>query len=94
MYLISYDISDNRCRRKIAKELENYGTRVQFSVFECELTVKRYKELYSKLLKLSLDDENGSIRIYEICKNCKEKVVTIGIYDETRDMDDEEVVVI
>ena len=35
MYIVSYDITSNKLRRKIAKELENYGVRVQYSVFEC-----------------------------------------------------------
>ena len=34
MYLISYDITKDKVRRKVDKELENYGRRVQFSVFE------------------------------------------------------------
>ena len=39
----------NRIRTKIADELKSYGRRVQYSVFECELTEKRFRELYGKL---------------------------------------------
>ncbi len=94
MYLVSYDISDNRRRRKIAKELENYGTRVQYSVFECNISDKKYAELYSKLLILMFEDEGGSIRIYNLCGTCLKKIVTIGIFDGKGDIDDEEVVVL
>ena len=48
-YIISYDITVNRIRNKIAEELKNYGRRVQYSVFECELTDRRFRELYAKL---------------------------------------------
>ena len=50
MYLVSYDITPNRLRNKVAKTLEGFGKRVQYSVFECDLTEKRYEELYEKLL--------------------------------------------
>ena len=53
MYIVSYDIASDRLRNRIARTLEGYGRRVQYSVFECELSEKRYKELYEKLLKLT-----------------------------------------
>ena len=37
MYVVSYDITSDRLRNKIAKTLEGYGTRIQYSVFECRL---------------------------------------------------------
>lgn len=36
-YLICYDISDNRDRNRVARLLERYGERVQYSVFEVHL---------------------------------------------------------
>lgn len=35
--MITYDISDDRIRYRVAKILENHGSRVQYSVFECRL---------------------------------------------------------
>ena len=34
LYLIAYDISDNKRRVRLARELESWGLRVQHSVFE------------------------------------------------------------
>ena len=79
MYLVSYDITDDRRRAKIAKELENFGTRVQYSVFECDLDRKRFDELYNRLCHLMAEEEEGNIRIYSICRNCMDKLMTIGI---------------
>ena len=45
-YVISYDIESDRTRRKLAKLLEGYGVRIQYSVFECNLTDKRFQKLY------------------------------------------------
>lgn len=56
MYLISYDIADNRIRGKIAKELSGYGQRVQYSVFECRIIEQQYKNLYQKLVILMKDE--------------------------------------
>jgi CRISPR-associated protein Cas2 len=36
-YIISYDISDNKLRRKTEKLLKGYGIRMQYSVFRCKL---------------------------------------------------------
>ena len=52
MYLVCYDITSDRVRNQIVKTLEGYGRRVQYSVFECDLDEKRYKELYGKLLRI------------------------------------------
>jgi CRISPR-associated protein Cas2 len=39
MYLVvSYDIHDDKRRNRIHKVLKNFGERIQFSVFECDLT--------------------------------------------------------
>lgn len=79
MYIISYDITSNILRRRIAKELENYGVRVQYSVFECDLTKSRYKELYAKLIHLMDGCEEGSIRFYDICEKCQKRTRVIGV---------------
>lgn len=79
MYIISYDIVSNKLRRKIAKELENYRVRVQYSVFECDLTKSRYNEMYAKLVRLMDGCEEGSILSYELCENCHRKTRVIGI---------------
>ena len=78
MYVVSYDIVSDRLRSKIAKTLEGYGTRIQYSVFECRLSEKKYKELYGKLMQLMTGVEEGSIRFYSLCGNCERKIRTIG----------------
>ena len=43
--LICYDISSNKTRREIVKLLSDYGKRVQESVFLCNLSIERVKNL-------------------------------------------------
>ncbi len=91
MYLISYDICGDKKRRNIAKELENYGKRVQYSVFECDLDKAKFNELYQKLIKLMNDGESlDSVRIYSICKNCMDKTVIIGSSQSSNDVDEDD----
>lgn len=81
MYLVSYDIDCDRKRTKIAKLMENYGRRVQYSVFECRLDQGKYEEMYQKLMELLQDEASASIRIYSICERCRQKLVIMGDSD-------------
>lgn len=94
MYLISYDITDNGTRGKIAKVLSGYGQRVQYSVFECRITEQQYKELYQKLVILMQKEEEGNIRIYNICGKCETKLNTIGIESREMILKKEELIII
>lgn len=47
--VVTYDISDDARRLRVAKELENWGERTQFSVFECELTEAQEATLLERL---------------------------------------------
>ncbi len=85
MYVISYDIDKDKTRTKIAKLLENYGTRVQYSVFECNISQKQYEELYMQLAQLMSGEIEGSIRFYQLCRNCMEKVSILGCMKEKLD---------
>ena len=48
-YLVSYDIANAKRLRRVAKTLESYGTRLQFSVFECPLDDTRLAQAKAAL---------------------------------------------
>lgn len=84
MYIILfYDIADRSHKTKdnsraIRKSVEKYLTRVQFSVFEGEITPSDLKKLKAYLLKVAEKDLD-SIVIYESTRlNYTERVV-IGV---------------
>ena len=52
LILVSYDIIDDYRRTKLAKKLLDWGQRVQYSVFECELTTAQFAEMKKKMPKL------------------------------------------
>lgn len=90
MYVVSYDLSNNKLRNKVAKVLEGYGRRVQYSVFECCISKKQMEQLYGKLLPIMQQEPEGNIRIYRICMNCEKQIRTIGIKNkEIREAEDD-----
>ena len=48
-FIITYDIPNDKRRKKISDELEAFGIRVNYSVFECELNKTKLKRLRLKL---------------------------------------------
>jgi len=57
-YLVSYDISDPKRLRRVARALEGFGVRLQYSVFECALDDIRLAMLKSTLHPLMNHDED------------------------------------
>jgi len=77
-YIISYDIKDDKRRLKVMKLLKNYGSRVQYSVFECILPEEKITELRKKLNDL-ICKETDSVRIYSIPSNFECRIEIIGV---------------
>lgn len=80
--LVTYDVetvSENGQKRlrKVANICKDYGQRVQNSVFECEVTEAQYITL-KDLLKIAMDEKLDSIRFYQLNKNKKHGVETLG----------------
>ncbi len=80
--LITYDVNitstDGAKRlRRVAKACQNYGKRVQNSVFECILNESQYIKLKHHLIEL-ISIEQDSIRFYILGNNWIQKVESIG----------------
>lgn len=76
LYLVSYDISDNRTRTRVGHLLEGYGERVQLSVFEVWLNDGELGKLRGRLTKAV--EREGSVRIYALCAACRGRVEILG----------------
>ncbi len=82
LILVSYDVSTSadggeRRLRRIAKACQNYGQRVQYSVFEIELDTAQWVPLKQHLCDL-IDPMTDSLRFYYLGQNWKRKVEHIG----------------
>lgn len=84
--IVSYDIKDNKRRVKAAKTLLDYGTRVQYSVFECILQDNALKKLTQKLQSIIKNDED-TVRFYTLCQNCRSIIQVYGTGVVTTDPD-------
>jgi CRISPR-associated protein Cas2 len=68
-YIIAYDISGNKRRRKVAKILEMYGVRMNKSVFECFVVPDSFKKIQALIAEI-IERKKDSVLYYPICKNC------------------------
>lgn len=77
IYFISYDISDASNRSNTAKILEQYGRRIQYSLFQCELAVDEVNILFEKLCAF-INLKCDRLHFYPVCKNCFESKTILG----------------
>ena len=77
MYLVSYDIPDTKRRTKLAKTLEDFGDRVQYSVFECILDGNLLNKMVARIHKI-VSEEDDNVRIYTFCASCERVIKVIG----------------
>lgn len=80
--LVSYDVNTQDAAgrkrlRNIAKVCQNWGQRVQFSVFECIVEPAQWAGLRAKLIGL-MDEEKDSLRFYFLGANWKHRVEHVG----------------
>lgn len=82
MVLVTYDVNTttpagrNRLR-SIARACQDWGQRVQFSVFEIELDPGQWIRLKARLEGL-IDPETDSLRYYHLGANWSRRVEHIG----------------
>jgi len=84
-YIVSYDIPDDKRRIKVAKTLLDFGTRVQYSVFECIMDAPLLEKMKLKLNRII--SEEDSVRIYALCAKCESVVKVFGRGERTKGKD-------
>jgi CRISPR-associated protein Cas2 len=80
--IVSYDVAVTeeggpRRLRRVAKACEDYGQRVQFSVFECIVDPAEWAVLKQRLIDV-IDEEKDSLRFYYLGSNWKRRVEHVG----------------
>jgi CRISPR-associated protein Cas2 len=75
--VVAYDIADARRRNRVARCLEGYGTRVNYSVFECVLKAAAFRKLKRELAPL-LKNRVDSVRFYPMCRECVDRIEVLG----------------
>ena len=82
LVLVSYDVSTTdpggpRRLHRVAKLCQNYGQRVQFSVFECIVDPAQWAVLKQRLTDLIKQDLD-SLRFYYLGSNWRRRVEHVG----------------
>jgi len=92
MYVVvAYDIVNNRCRNRLAKRMVYYLHRVQKSVFEGEISTALYDRMINEITDM-IDHQQDNIRIYSLCKYCKQQVLIFGTAFTPPGPEDDEVI--
>lgn len=87
VYVVAYDVEDDAVRGRVAGIVEQFGRRVQKSVFECSLTPEMIEELTARLARVLIPPGVGSVRLYRVCAACWGSTLAIGTIepDERQD---------
>ena len=72
-HLIAYDVRDPKRLRRVAKILEGYGTRIQYSIFRCRLDRESLEKLHWELNK-EMDSADDDLLVMPICACCAGKI--------------------
>lgn len=82
LVLVTYDVNTETAKgrkrlRRVAKTCENFGQRVQNSVFECLVDPAQWTSLRQQLID-EVEEEQDSLRFYFLGKNWKRRVEHFG----------------
>ena len=87
LVLVTYDVrvsdpSGAKRLRRVSKACQDYGQRVQFSVFEIEEEPDQWTRLKAKLEKL-IDPDHDSLRYYHLGADWRRRVEHVGAKPST-----------
>jgi len=82
MILVTYDVNvetteGKRRLRRVANKCEDFGQRVQNSVFECLIAPAQWAVLKQSLIDI-IDNKTDSLRFYFLGANWKRRVEHVG----------------
>jgi CRISPR-associated protein Cas2 len=73
--VVVYDISNDKRRTRLHNALLDYGTPVQYSVFECWLTKPALQKMQARIKKI-IHPRKDHLRYYFLCAACAGRVQT------------------
>lgn len=71
-HLVTYDIRDPERLRRVARTIQGYGTRLQYSVFRCRLSDREIERLKWELSKICQPED--SLLFLPLCSACVNRV--------------------
>lgn len=82
LMLVTYDVATGdaagrRRLRRVARLCQDFGQRVQYSVFECQVDAAQWTTLRARLLS-EIDEKADSLRFYRLGTNWRGRVEHVG----------------
>lgn len=77
LVLIAYDITKPKRLARVAKICEDFGIRVQYSVFECYLEEDRFREFWDLLIE-AIDESDDRLVAYRLDARNARNTLTAG----------------
>ncbi len=82
LMLITYDVATadaagRRRLRRVARVCQDYGQRVQYSVFECQVDPAQWVRLRARLIN-EIDEQEDSLRFYRLGANWRSRIEHAG----------------
>ena len=71
--VVAYDIPDDRRRTRLHDLLLEYGTPVQYSLFECLLEEKELEQMKKRVRRL-IKPRLDRVRYYHLCAACQARI--------------------
>ncbi len=75
--LLGYDITDPKRLARVAKVCEDFGVRVQYSLFECRLEDPEFQRFWFRLID-EIDESEDRLVAYRIDAKCAKETLTAG----------------
>jgi len=79
LYIVTYDIADDRRWRAVFKLMHGYGEWMQLSVFQCRLTRSRHAELMNRVTStISMAEDHVLVIDVGVAEHVEPRVHSLG----------------
>ncbi|MDA3915700.1 MAG: CRISPR-associated endonuclease Cas2 [Deltaproteobacteria bacterium] len=75
--LVTYDIANPKRLRRVARIMQDFGQRVQKSIFEVSLTPAVFKQMKFQIDNTIEPAEDG-VKYFPLCRKCTTRTELIG----------------
>lgn len=75
--VLVYDVSDDKRRTRLPRTLLRFGTPVQYSVFECDLSPRQLARM-EKAIRAVMKQHEDNVRYYQLCRSCVQSAEVFG----------------
>ncbi|MCQ2377815.1 MAG: CRISPR-associated endonuclease Cas2 [Victivallaceae bacterium] len=80
LYILAYDVRDDKRLKKISNLCLDYGVRLQYSVFAFDLDADGVENLLQEISR-AIDPAGDRIILVPVCNSCRKSVRALGCAD-------------